>query len=218
VIESPTLEYAKYFLRHLDEDLSAGSGIKLVGFVLAPAETPAARELRSVFREFHFRAGPSVHFFWAGWSREKPPEVHDDELLEVRAPKGRWYYSPSLFSDFVDDLESASKWQWSGNPTLLLTAVYRVEGDWEAELDFSRCVELDLEDLRKQGSSLGGVLERIIREGKKPVVDIERYSDIEGLRVVRDSLMEGVLKLLPLRTGEIWKRGRTYAIRDFSLR
>lgn len=132
--------------------------------------------------------------------------------------KKEWKYSSKLFNDFLKEVKSeAKKWKYSGESDLLLLNAYK-EGKDAVHLDFSTSIVLNISQLKADRviESAPQLFERIFsyaENSPKPATTIE-FSDISGLTIGRSWLVELVTDYLPGKTGDLWKKGRHYAVYD----
>jgi len=193
----------------LDEELLADR-VTLVGFVFVPPRTEIGQQLLACIDEFHYRFGPDVHFFFAGWSRHSGPDEKPPDAESIAAPDGRgpWLYSARFFSLMIDDIAKTSRYKWSGGPEILLVSVYR-GAHRSTVIDFSRSIPLRIDVMLKDEAvpGIGQLLERIATEGRKcRDASIGHFSDVNGAKVAAESLMDGVLEALPMKIGSIFSR------------
>ena len=214
-----TLSEVRAFLRgNLARDR-----VTLIGFVFVPPNTDTGRQLLACINEFHYRFGPDVHFFFAGWSRWVPAEQLPQDATSIAAPDGGepWLYSAELFSRMIDDLGAISKYRWGGGPEFLLVGAYTA-GD-SVVIDFASSVPLHIDEMLQDHAvtSIGQLLERSANEGRRrQQASIDHFSDINGAKAAATSLMEGVLEALPLHVGStllrVFRRTRHYAVRNLA--
>lgn len=213
-----TLGEIQQFLE--DDFRQVGAEIKLVGFVFAPPQTDVGRELIHCIREFNFRFGCDVHFFFAGWSVGTPPAMRPKDSDEIPPPSGAgepWYYSASEFNRLVTEIEAACSFKWSGASDILLLPCYKLRDD--VKMDYSQSIIFPLNRMLRDESiiSVGELLEGISRAGRRTKkADIEQYSDKQGMKVLGGALLNGLMDRLPLQLGTALRKGQYFALHDLS--
>ena len=88
-----------------------------------------------------------------------------------------------------------------------------------ARLDFTTCLSFAITQL-KEDKAIGSVpelLERIFSyaESAPEISSTEQFSDKRGFAVFRDWLLN-LPSQLPLKTGELWTKGRHFAVVDLT--
>ena len=110
--------------------------------------TAMAKEVVSSFSYWKVRTGHHFDGMFLGWGYDEQPAYMDDG-----------------FANCVRDLESALDWHYDGGAHLILADFVYSPAEWRGELDFSRCVHLNLSKLleEKKYAQLSPLIEEIIR-------------------------------------------------------
>jgi hypothetical protein len=119
---------------------------------------------------------------------------------------GRRLFSVERFDSFRREIESVSRWRYSGGADLILVnARYDVEAK-QARLDFATSLAMNLETAVADGAirSVETWFEAIFRfaeteQGKDPAA---RFASQEGLQRSGRGLVASILSLLPGRAGD----------------
>jgi hypothetical protein len=196
--------------------------VRLVCLLFAPASSRIAKdELLPRWDDFHHRSGEDVDFFCAGYGAYWPAEWDrkQQSVATTTHPMGgkiEWLYSPRLFNRFVREVESTIRqWRYSGEVDLLLFNAHR-EADNSIELDLSSPIVLKIANMKKDKAidSASELFETIFHYAPAQRADNPTwgYSDAMGLKEGRIWLIEWITSLLPAKLGNVWKRGRHYAV------
>ena len=210
MLEAPTL---KHVLAHRDRDDGAACCI-----LLAPRFSRVGRE--EVIPRIGYldhRSGEHVHFYCAGyggyWHRSLVPDM--EEIGDVKYRNGTvipWAFSQRLFAAFVDELEGATRWRYSGNVELILLS---------PQVDFSTALTLDIEAMVSDGGirSSAELFEAIIRYCRTAAGNPSAYnfSDLQGAKELGKGALDSLLTLLPKPVRGVWERGRHYAVKNIAL-
>lgn len=206
--------------RYQKED---GQRVRMVGLLFAPPGAAISKaEILPRLDDFHHRSGNNIDFFCAGYGAYWPESwVSDAQPVTTTTDprfglKTDWLYSSKYFHDFRKEIESTAKsWKYSGEVDLILLNAYPDTDDL-ARLDFTGAVVLRIDQLRndKLIESAPDLLEKIFRyaEGQRGDDPTWGFSDEIGFKESRSWFVELVLSRLPLKTGELWKRGSHYAV------
>jgi hypothetical protein len=206
--------------RYQKED---GQRVRMVGLLFAPPGAAISKaEILPRLDDFHHRSENNIDFFCAGYGAYWPESwVSDAQPVTTTADprlglKTDWLYSSKHFHDFRKEIESTAKsWKYSGEVDLILLNAYPDTDDL-ARLDFTGAVVLRIDQLRndKLIESAPNLLEKIFRYAEVQRGDDPTwgFSDEMGFKEGRSWFVELVLSRLPLKTGELWKRGSHYAV------
>jgi hypothetical protein len=207
-------ELARAFEYRYPDDSS--NRVRMVGILFAPPTAPLARdELVARLDEYHERSGSNIDLFWAGYGRYWGPFAPADERA-VTSHDPPWLFSQTLFEEFRTEIESETKWRYSGEVDLLLLNA-RFD-------DTERAVELQLTDIPAFRLAQAKADGAIFSVASLPQ-DLFRYAETqsgtdpawgffgrESKRNIGEALVEVVLSLLRVDLRPLWKRGRHYSI------
>jgi hypothetical protein len=197
--------------------------VRMVGLLFAPPGAPISKsEILPRLNDFHHRSGANIDFFCGGYGAYWPDGwVPDAEVVATTTDptychKTKWLFSSKYFNDFRQEvvLETGS-WKYSGEVDLLLLNAYP-DSEELARLDFTGAVVLRLDQLKEDKviTSAPILFEQIFDYAERQSGDDPTwgFSDSMGLREGRSWFIELVMSLLPLKAGELWKKGRHYAV------
>lgn len=121
--------------------------------------------------QYHHRSGNTIDFYFPGYGAYWFESIPDGETI-CKINGVDWSFSPEKFNDFLIELESKSKWQYSGETELLILN-YK-----NGALDFSEVLVFWLDRMVKEGViySPSNFFESIFRMFKQNHT-IERTSD-----------------------------------------
>ena len=195
------------------------SPVRLVGIVFARPSSPLAKsEIIPALADWHHRSGDHIDFFFPGY--------HQHALLPGFIPveipgMGTWGYSPEIFNNFRQEIESKTKWQYSGACDLLLTNARIDSSTQEAEIDFGSTIVCQIESMKEDKAipSVERFFESIFRfaESAGNLDPTWGFSDEQGLSVAGSALKRVVLSLLPTNLDADYRKAQHFAIRDVAI-
>ena len=212
--EQLLVKLAHAFLSRHAKDASAQ--VRLVGIVLARPSSPLAKsEILPAIADWHQRSGNHIDFFFAGYDRYR----HRRGFVPVAIPGMEdWGYSAELFDKFRQDVESRTKWRYSGACDLLLSNARFNDADTTASVNFSSTIVCQLDSMKddKAIPSVERFFESIFRfaessDGKDPAWG---FSDSQGMSIAGSALKRVVLSLLPKNLHTEYRKAEHFAIRD----
>jgi hypothetical protein len=162
------------------------------------------------------RSGEAVDFYCAGyggyWHKEDVPDM--EALGDVRYEDSTvipWAFSQTIFAKFVDELETASTWRYSGETELLV---------FNARASFEDCLVLEIERMieDKAIDRTSDLLESLIQYARSAQGRASAYQFSDGkapslfAQAVLDVISEG-----PKALGKTWKAGRHFAVKSIAM-
>jgi len=217
----PAIDYAQLlqkltfaFLSRHPKDTS--SHVRLVGIVFARPSSPLAKsEILPAIGDWHQRSGSHIDFFFAGYDRFR----HRPGFVPVDIPgMDNWGYSSQLFDKFRQDLESLTKWRYSGACDLLLSNSHFNDASRRASIDFSSTIVCQLDAMKEDRAipSVERYFESIFRfaessSGQDPAWG---FSDSQGTSIAVSALKRVVLSFLPRNLHAEYHKAEHFAVRD----
>ena len=172
-----------------------------------PNRTPASEEILGDVQYFHHRSSNKLDIYMPGYGAYWGDEVPDAVDI-CKVGKQMWSYSAERFSDFVEDLETVSKWKYHSEIELLLLDF------GETNISFKNVVRVNLNAALRDGAidSATSFIEnviRIFRNGKTAFV----ASDVPTLNELGKSISDVLKEKIPFYS--IFKRSKHYTIYSY---
>lgn len=197
-----------------------GSQARMVGLLFAEASSKLAQEeIIKRIQYFHRRSGKHIDFFCGGYGAYwDPTTITDQEVVTTASDpdlgKVEWVYSPSIFSNFLDEVEPQTpQWGYSGEVDLLLLNAYP-DDETGARLDFSGIMVFMISRMKSDGliNSAAELFEHIFRYARDQCSENPTwaFSDLMGLHEGKSVFMDGLMSIIP--SGKAWKKGYHYAV------
>ena len=190
--------------------------VRLVGLLFARPSSPLAKaEILPAVADWHYRSGDHIDFFFAGYHRH--PRLPGAIPIEIPGMEP-WGYSAEIFNGFRREIESKSKWQYSGACDLLLVNARFNRTTRMAEIDFRSMILCQLDQMKEDKAipSVERFFENIFRfaESADDRDPAWGFSDKQGLSVAASALKRVVLSLLPKNLDADYRKAQHFAIRD----
>lgn len=193
---------------------------KLIGILLShPQSTISKNEIVGHLNYFHHRSGEAIDFFCVGYGADWPENHYPDRNTITKIDGVEWLFSEKAFTNVVQDLETETKWQYSGETELLLISA-RKEENGKTKMDYSSAIVCNLEIMQKDQAftSVRSFFEGIFRFARRNSRCDETWdlSDQQGLKVGQSALKDAVLSLLPSNIKSSYKKAEHYAVRNIA--
>lgn len=218
-----------HLLTHFVSRGDPSNHVRLVGVLFARPTSPLAKEeIIPNLNYFHERSGQHVNFYCGGyWQGNLPPDLNTGRIAVANG----WMYADSKFDEFRRDVESRTKWRYSGGVDLLITnARFREGSRWrtilpyavpgEAYLDFSTTISAQLDAMKQAGAivNVETFFESIFRyaeaqNGRDPTWG---FSESSGATFVGDALKRLIFAVLPRGLSADAERAAHFAVADLS--
>lgn len=198
--------------------LPAGRSSMLIGLCFARPTSPLAKsEILPQIPDWHHRSGNSADFYFAGFADHE----WEDGFQKVDLPgRGTWYYSPKAFQAFRSEVESRTKWKYSGGSDLILCVARWDERKSEPVIDFSCAIVCQLDAMKdaKAIVSVEQYFESVFRYAESAQFEpsILALSDEHGTKQVRSELKRLALSVLPGQLGTAWDKIAPHAVMDIA--
>lgn len=180
-----------------------------------PFSKPAKEGVIPRLGYLHHRSGDFIHFYCAGygayWHKDEFPDMEAiDEVPNRNTTDIPWAFSQKVFSEFVNELEKATKWRYSGETEAIVL---------NARSSFEDCLILNIEHMVKDNAINGPseLFESLIRYSKSPAQksSIYEYSDGKMPGLFGDAIIN-VLCEGPQALRKTWEAGRHFAIKNIA--
>jgi len=193
----------------------------LVGLVFArPEARLAGEQILLSIAYFHLRSGKHVNFYFAGFKQgqaltRKAVSPARDRL----GPHGDWAFSDEEFNTFRAEMESRTRWRYSGGTDLVVMNGLN-DTPQRGRLDFSTAIAVNLDAAIADGlfPNASMLFERVFQFGEScdGVDPTWGLSDALGLKAGAAALLEVVLSAAPEAVRKSARGVRHFAVKDIS--
>jgi hypothetical protein len=134
-----------------------------------------------------------------------------------------WIFSEGNFNRFRREIETRTRWRYSGGTDLILANAMAGTRPDKAEIDFSTAINANLEKMKADGEFLetGMLFERVFRYAEEHGADQDDpawgFSDATGLRLAGSALKELLLAALPDSVRKDVRRAWHFAVTDIGV-
>ena len=213
-LSSPVLEEA-------DPRIPPGSTSKLVGLLFCRPASKFGAEIVKDMGYFHLRSGAYVDVYCAGYGAAWPPGHHADQKAVATVAGIEWFFSERAFVALLAEIESRTRWQYSGETELVLLAARGNLRKMQGALDFRDVIACNLEAMQKDGaiSSSAAFFEVLFRFGASHDYQenpLWTLSDELGISQGKGFILELLLRLVPEQARKLYKSARHFAVRDIT--
>jgi hypothetical protein len=187
---APTLASVRSTLLHNFQRSAALQGlpahepseIKLVGILFChPKSGIGSTDLLPRLDAYDSRSSDHADFFCAGYGVYWQEKDYPDKVEAIKLGGLQWFYSADASESFRRELQSVSKWRYSGETDLILVVAVWNSQEACVRLDFNQSMVLVLERLvkRKAIESVPQFFEQIFRfsEDNKGRVSLSDFSN-----------------------------------------
>jgi len=204
---NPAGDY-RYLIGSMQNQYNNASTI--VGVLFAnPRKTLVKQEILENLEYANKRSGAYIDFYFAGYSKYR---TYDEEENTINAPNGnKWYFSPKMYNDFINQFEACSSWKYSGETELLLLE-YR-----NGTLCFDKVIRLWIDKLVRDENiySVSNLFETIYRVARDKT-EIDEFSFSLMYKNIKGSIFETICSYIDEKFRKIIKSTTVYAIKDYS--
>jgi|688.fasta_scaffold41113_2 hypothetical protein len=197
----------------------------IVGLLFSsPTSKLAKDEILPNLEYFHHRSGDLADFLCVGYSSSQI-EVSSSPLSQVVATVNsrNWHFSPADFNKSRAEVESHTRWRFSGETDLLLVTAQPIsmsETVPQYVLDFSSAIACNLEQMIRDGAiqSARGFFEKIFQliETQQSSDSVMSLSDKFGIVAGGKLLEESILSLLPIVVRKRYNSTKHFAVCNVS--
>jgi len=192
--------------------------MKLVGLLfMHPSSAVAKNDILPRINHYHIRSRERADFFLAGYDEfDRDSEERDASEPTTQVAGVDWRFSDQRFNEFLTEIESTTRWKYSGATDLVLLPA-SLDDDDAVNLDFSQCISCNLEQIVRDKAypDVPVFLETLFRfANESDMPSPYRFSDLHLLRKSGISFLDWILKRVGLK--EYFDKNRLLAIRDFT--
>jgi hypothetical protein len=193
--------------------------VKLIGILFMHPESSLSKgEIIPRMGLYNERAGEFTDFYFAGYGAYWPQSDYPDQRPVTKLDEIQWLYSDRAFNSFRRDIESKTRWRYSGETDLILTTARFSKSKEEPIIDFSQCIICCLEQILRDNAtpSIPAFFESIFRFGESGSKSTAyEFSDIHLLNTSKTSLLEWILTRVGMKA--FYEKNRNLAIRDIAI-
>ena len=209
----PTIKDTKFISLH--------NKIRMLGMLFCqPQHDLAKKQVIPNLPYFHVRSGRNINFYCCGYGEHPDLQDYRDKQQVCRIDDMEWLFSVVAFNEFREEMETKTRWKYSGEVDLLITDARLNTVTEQAELDFSSVVVCNLNAMVRDKTipSIASFFEGIFgyAESQNELDPIWGFSDKMGLEKTGLSIRRAILSLLPKNLGADVERLAHLAVRDVS--
>lgn len=203
---------------------SGKNPIRMVGLLFARPDLKLAQEeIIPSLKHFHHRSSQNIDLFCAGYGAywENWIDVYPDQKAITVIEGVTWQFSSNQFIAFQREIESKTKWRYSGGVELLLANAKFDNKTQTPSIDFNSALVCLLDQMKKDGAivSVPSFFEEIFRFAENASDDNPTwgFSDTQGKNIGSNAIWQAIVSCLPKGLQEKANQAKYLAIRDISL-
>lgn len=209
-------------IENIEFNIAAGKN-KLVGILFVqPSHKIAREEILPNLAYYHYRSRKNINFYLSGYGAYWNEKDYKNVEPVCSVDGTEWYFSLGAFDDLRREIESKTKWFYSGECDLILTNAMMSPEAKRVDLDFSNCIKVNLDELKRTGSipTVMNLFEEIFRyaESQYSFNPAWGLSDTLGKSGAKSGLLNILLSLLPKGIGKEAAKIGHFAVIDVSKR
>ena len=196
---------------------SRKSSALLCVFLFARPESKQSEAILKNLAYLNERAGDWIDISCPGYTLIASENDRSDEPIATVDNK-TWFFDVKAFTQFVEELETKSKWRYLGGVEILLINSKQKSLNANVEFDFLNAIHCKLDSMLDDGvvSTSNEFLEFLIQYCKENDNQTTAgFVKKVGGKAVRYSLWMTLLSLLPKSIAEQGKNMSHYLLRDF---
>ncbi len=180
-----------------------------IGILMTRPDLPTGKSILDSLEYFHFRTGNSLNFYLAGYGAYWPNLEYPDGKVVTVIDGVKWLFSNQKFVQFVSDLETYSKWSYSGESELLLVELKN------GILSYENVMSFHLDNMIRDNviQSIYLFFEQLFRicSNKETMNQISNVLKGNKLKQIGK---EKILENIPLELGKVFTQEKYFYIKN----
>lgn len=180
----------------------------IIGILVTRPDLQTGQAILNNLEYYHFRTGNSIYFYLPGYDTSWN-DAYPDAKAVTEIDGVKWYFSNEKFVDFIENLESYSKWRYWGESELILVSYEKGQVSFEKAMMF----HLDQMLRDKVIFSIQGFFEQLFRLCK----DRETLNEISnsfGVDKAKQIVSTRILEMLPEGLGKVFTQEKYFCLRN----
>ncbi len=182
-----------------------------IGIFLTRPDLASGKSIINSLGYYHHLTSRNINFYLPGYGAYWNPVEYPDMEPVTNINGANWSYSNKAFVDFVNELEDASKWKYSGESELLIIPYQ------DGFLDFEKVLVFHLDAMLRDETidSISGFITSLSRTVRKN----NNVKSISGKGVAKSfasTIMEEIENNLPNILTKTVTKGKHYICKDLS--
>jgi hypothetical protein len=198
---------------------SVNSNEKVIGILFVrPAHQSASPAIFQDLPDFHLRSGSHINFYFPGYGAYWDKNYATDKSEIAKIDGVSWYYSPSYYAKFQEDLERIINWVPSGECELLLLSVDKSSFKENSPIQFEHGIIINITELieNKLITSIAKLFYNIFNAFRKnPQTTLNKLSNHLAKKNGEKAVLD-FLGVIPNTSGPIkaYERLKPYAVKS----
>ena len=197
--------------------------VNITGILFARPELKATQDqVLPNLDHWNYRSDYYTEFFCVGFTCYPPPSQRAAASV-VTVAGTQWYFSAAAFNEVLVEIETQTNWRYRSGCYLVITNSRYDAQTQRAYLDFRHAMSVDIARAVSSGAveSADELAERMFEFAKKinegqtsdPVWE---FSDTVGLVLLKKSLIDHLVDLLPTLAKAVFRRGENFVVQELT--
>lgn len=180
-----------------------------IGILITRPDLECGKSIMGSLNYYHHLSGKNINFYLPGYGAYWYGSYPDGQVV-AKINGVEWSYSDQMFIDFINDLETYSKWRYSGETELLMLE-YK-----EGKLSFDDVLRFYIDDMIRDDiiTSIPSFFQQLFRisKNKNTLNEIRiAFGKDKLFQVTKDTIMDKA----PAYLTNIFIQERYFCVKDY---
>ena len=183
-----------------------------IGILITRPDLPTGKYILDSLEYFHFRTGKSLNFYLPGYGAYWPNSEYPDGKVVTTIDGVNWSFSNQMFAQFISELETYSKWSYSGESELLLIELNN------GILSYKNVMVFHLDNMIRDNviKSIYSFFEQLFRICLDKET-LDQISNSLGYNKLRQLSKKKTLNSFPFGLGNVFMQEKYFCVRNMQI-
>ena len=183
-----------------------------IGILITRPDLPTGKYILDSLEYFHFRTGKSLNFYLPGYGAYWPNSEYPDGKVVTIIDGVNWSFSNQMFAQFISELETHSKWSYSGESELLLIELIN------GILSYKNIMVFHLDNMIRDNviKSIYSFFEQLFRICLDKET-LDQISNSLGYNKLKQLSKKKTLNSFPFGLGKVFMQEKYFCVRNMQI-
>ena len=183
-----------------------------IGILITRPDLPTGKNILDSLEYFHFRTGKSLNFYLPSYGAYWPNSEYPDGKVVTTIDGVNWSFSNQMFAQFISELETYSKWSYSGESELLLIELNN------GILSYKNVMVFHLDNMIRDNviKSIYSFFEQLFRICLDKET-LDQISNSLGYNKLRQLSKKKTLNSFPFGLGKVFMQEKYFCVRNMQI-